>query len=399
MANYQEKLDRILKVLSERTGIVNPAPGSVSHQLAQSIAYESFLLENKIEKSAEEASILYATDSALDEIGEGFFGIERIKAKTHFISESMLALKFYVTGGRNFGDINNNQNIIIPEGTIVSGTYGSQAVRFKINKTFTLPYNYSEGYVSADMIQGTDSPLPIGTLNTHTFSNYSDYNNNSLLVKNVVPIATGRTKETDDDYRYRIKNTLKAINQATFEGVYQVARSVAGVSDVIVQSNANGGGTFTVFVQGITPITGDDVISSVNIALQQECVSPWVYFTVTKPGYIGIQISVKIVARTGSTIATNVASLNYITNTISSYVNNFYGDTFYFDDLLKIVNASHDDILDSSFVAIKVFRGTDLYRESEFIDLETYPHPSIEISDVEKLIMEQVADQVVLTVE
>ncbi|MDY0198965.1 MAG: baseplate J/gp47 family protein [Tenuifilaceae bacterium] len=398
MASYQEKLDRILKVLSDRTGIINPTQGSLAYQLAQSIAYENFLLETKIEEKTKSSSIMYATGSDLDNIGEGFFGIERLKSKRHFISESMRALKIYVTGGRTFGNINNNDDIILPEGTLISGQVGQLQVKFRTNKTITLPYNYTEAYLSADLVQGPDDTIPTNILTTHNFLGYSDYVNKSLVINNIVPIATGRTEESDEDYRYRIKNALKAFNQASYEGIYQTVREVPGVSDAIIKPNSSGGGTFTVYVQGITPVTGDDVISDVMLALSQNAVSPWVNFSVSKPNYIGIQVSIKLYIKDSSTLTSNVATISYITNIVASYINNFYGNTFYFDDILKMINNSSEEILDSSYVAIKLYRGTDIFREAELIDLTEDPHPAIYIDDIEKIILEPISDQIVISI-
>ena len=151
------------------------------YQLAQSVAYENFLLETKIEEKTKDSSIMYATGSALDDIGEGFFGIERLKSKRHFISESMRALKVYVSGGRTFGNINNNEDIILPEGTLITGFVGQIQVKFRTSKTITLPYNYTEAYLSADLVQGPDDTIPTNILTNHGFIGYADYINKSLL--------------------------------------------------------------------------------------------------------------------------------------------------------------------------------------------------------------------------
>lgn len=397
MADYQDKLSRAIKILSDRTSLANIVPGTISHQIAESIAFESYIAETKIEEDSKKKSISDATGIDLTIIGD-FFGVERLPSMPAYISESMRTLKFYVSGNRTFGEINNGSDIIIPEGTLISAPNTKTSFVFKLDNDYVLLSNTTEQYVGATLIQGINEPIPSRALTEHDFTNYYDYINGSLLVTNLSTIASGREEESDDNYRYRLKNALRAFNQSTNDGVYEVARSVPGVSNIYIDQASNGGGSFSVYVQGITPITGDEIVNNVKTALMQECVSPWVNISVTKPNYIGLQLSFIITLNDPSELTSYIPLTSKITNEVSYYINNFYDYTLYLNDITKLIINMDVRITDVEFSLIRVYRGTENYRVYEDIDLSTV-NPRIEILPIEKIIVEPISNSINITVQ
>lgn len=395
-ATYYDKLDNVIKFITDKTGISNIVPGSIAYQIAQAIAFESFQQEIKMDRMFENNSILNSVDLHLDNIGENFFGISRKKELPPFISTSMKCLKFYVSGSRSFGSINGNNDITIPAGTIISGTTGGNAVRFSVSQTIVFPATEYEGYVNATLLQGPNSAIMSNVLTTHNFTNYSDYQNKSLLVTNSLPILTGREKETDEDYRYRISNALRSFNQANIDGVLAVARSVQGVSNAKCYQAQDGAGTFTLYVQGITPITSDDVINDVELAILQECATPWCDFNVCKHDYLGVSLSVEISLITTSTITNKEQFAETIKTNIESYINNFNDYNLYFIDLKRQILNISTDIADVDIKEFISFRGTDLFRESETIDISA--ESGIAATDLEKIVVEPITNAITVVV-
>lgn len=396
MATFYDKLNNVITLISDKTGISNIVPGSMAYQIAQAIAYESYLQEQKLENESINNSILTATGVYLDNIGDNFFGVKRKKEIKPYVSSSMQTLKFYTSGNRNFGAINKNNNITIPIGTVIYGESNGSTVRFITNEEIILYAADYEGYVSATLSQGTSNIIQSNTLVNHTFTNYTDINSNSLLITNVYPIITGREREDDEEYRYRIKNALRNLNQASISGILNVVRSVEGVSDAKIYAAKDGAGTFTVYVQGITPITSDEVITNVELTLYQECATPWVNFNVVKPDYIGLSIGVSLTLISNNSVTNASQFEQTIRNNIESYINNFTGTKFYITDLQRKILDSNSNIADVDITSFKIYRGSDEFRESETIDVTSTAY--IEAMALEKIVVEPINDAIIVNI-
>lgn len=397
MATINDKLERLKRNVTNRTGISSIVPGTVSYQFLESVAYENMQIETQIQDFTRTKSLATGSDIDLDRIGRNFLGIERLDSELPFITESMKALKLYVATG-TFGDINLDitgqaQNIIIPEGTIISGVYNGNQIRFRVSKDFILDKTLSEKFISAELITGPPGVIHVGILNSHNFTGYTQAINKRLLVTNTSPITTGREKESDDNYRFRLVNGLKAFPKTTYAGIYNELITIPGVSNIIIDQSSNGGGSFTVYVQGITPITSDELIDTVNSKLAS-IVGPWINYSVVKPRYIGISCSIKITTSGSIQNLDAVASKAKID--IENYVNNFYGDVIYFNSLLKIVQAAHPNILNATFNSLSFYSGSDEIRGENSIDIED-TNPSLLMLPKEKIIVEPMLNSITIT--
>lgn len=396
MATFYDKLNDVKNQITTNTGLSNIVEGSIAYQIAQAIAYEAYKQEVSIENDLINNSILNSTGSYLDNIGNNTFGVERKKAITPYITSSMKTLKFYVSGNRNFGAINNNKDIILSKGTAIYGVSGGSNIRFVLDDNYTLSAASYEGYVSATMSQGSSNSIGANTLTNHTFINYSDYSNNTLLVTNTMAIITGREAEIDEDYRYRIKDALRSVNQSSVDGVLSVVRSIPGVSDAKVYPSKDGAGTFTVYVQGITPITSDEVITDVELTLLQECVTPWANYNIVKPDYIGFSIEVNLILVSNNSITDTAQFTSLIRSNIETYINNFTDSRFYIIDLKRKILDMNSNIADVEISTFNVFRGTDEFRESDSIDVSTVTY--IEPLDLEKIVVEPINDAITVVI-
>lgn len=401
MATYRDKLERIIRTVEQKTALSNLVPGTKAYQIAEAHAYEQMLQEAAMDSWSEKNSIVSATGRDLDEIGKEFFKVQRLKGIAPYISSSMKALKFYVEGGLTFGDINSTQisgasvaqDISIPEGTLISGSKSGTSYQFRVTEDTVLSKNSSEAYVNAQLIQGPLDQIPSGILKLHSFEGYSQNVNKLLKVTNPVPINSGREEESDSNFRYRISNSLRSFPKTTAIAIHQIVSSMPGVSNAFIDSAANGGGTFTVYVQGTTPVTGDEIIEDVEMALMQ-IVSPWqINYNVVKPNYLGISCSVEVILR--DSFNENMGKL--IGTRVSDFLNNFNGETFYVNSILSLVQGLHSDILDVKFNYARLYVGSEDIRGYTEFDFETEPNPTIELSSKEKIIAEPMVNAVEIT--
>lgn len=398
MATFQDKVNRIVQSLTQRTGLINIVPGSIAHQISEAVAYEQMQIESIVENDAVANSILSATGNALDAIGAKFLGIERRRETKTFVTSDMKLLKFYVKQG-TFGDINSGLNILIPIGTTIEGSIDGIFIRMRVTEQYTLLASDYEKFISVEQIQGPVESIPSGVLNKHYFTDYSQSQVGSLLVINPNIIATGSPKESDENYRYRISNGLRAFAKTNTFGIFDSVTSVPGVSYAIVDPFHNGGGTFAVYVQATSPITPDSLLDTVKEVCSQN-IGPWVTYEIIKPSYIGLELDITLTMRNPLTYLGNTGFLFTVQDRISSYINNFIGDTFYLLDITKIVEDSHEDILEAKFNIVNRYVGLlDKFRVFESVNLIDNYNPTIGISNTEKLVVEPIVNPITLRIE
>lgn len=390
MSNIMDKLDRIVSDLETNTGVTKLLPGTKLHQLAQSTAKEQDRVETRISDFTKSQSILYATGIDLDNIGEKVFGIPRLEAVKPFITQSMKALKFYVAIG-TFGDINRDssnvaQNIIIPEGTLIEGYSQGTLYVFRTSSQVELPKNVSEFYIDAEMSRGAYGVVSTNTLTSHSFTDYTQSVNRLLLVTNPVPLASGREGESDDNYRFRLSRSLRAFAKTNFYGVYDAAISVPGVSGIEIVPSSNGGGTLSIYVQGITPITADEVIYDVEQAISA-VVPPWTSVAVLKRNYIGLDITFEVTSASSSD--TTIAKI--VSESVSTFINNFYGSELTIRDIIDVARSSHPDIFNIAIKDLNIYSG-DQYRTIN--PLGSNLPDSISLVTTEKLIVEPIPNAI-----
>lgn len=396
MATYQEKLDRITNTLVSRTGLTNIVPGSIAGQLGQSIAFEQMNLENELETDSIKNSLLLAKGRDLDKIGSDFFGTRRRPQIRTSITGSMKLLKFYVATG-TFGSINSNNDMLVPQGTIIEGKLDLILVRFRLTKDTILPAAANEVFISAELIQGPNNPLPSRTLNKHYFSAYSKSLNNLLLVTNTSVVATGRPEETDENFRYRLVKSFSAFTKTNTDGISEVVNSVPGVSFSHIDQSSNGGGTFAIYVQGMSPVTSDEVLMDVEFALNGQ-LGPWVNYNVAKMNYIGLVMSLNVITSNPSYYVANAAFIANIQDIVSSYINNFFGTECEINLLLTEIRNSNRDITAITFNSVDVFSGINVNRASYRINFAGEPAPVISLSPIEKIIIEPIQNSILVQV-
>jgi hypothetical protein len=398
MATYSDKIERIKKNLQIRTGLSNLVPGSTAFQFIEAVSYEAMQLEYKMEEYTKRVSLLTSTGEDLDNIGKKVLGITRLNSVAPFTTKSMKALKFYTKGGV-FGDINKDENgntrdIIIPEGVLITGNINGQIIKMRTTKEVTLPKYESEIFIDAEYIQGPTSTIPTSVLKTHNFKNYTQSINNRLLVTNSTPIGSGRESESDENYRYRLVNSSKAIPKTTYQGIYEAATTINGVSNIFIEQASNGGGSFTIYVQGITPITADEIIDDVRLKVS-DTVSPWIVFNIKKPNYIGIALSITV--ETFGAITNPEVIASKIEASISDQVNNFYGNEFYIEAILKTAISAHQNIVKATFDFVNIYTGAGDSRGYIEVDFNETPNPVLYLNNKEKLIIEPITNSIYIT--
>lgn len=213
-------------------------------------------VSEEINKVTSEAQLLYnksqlsnANGVFLDKIAFDLYGILRKEGSYAECSSRERNVYFYVESG-TFGDINNNETILIPEGTLISSSEddGFGTDFFTTEEVLLLPEN-NNIFVSVRAANyGSNYNVEKEVLVNHNFKNYYDYLNNSLKVENRFAIINGSDSETDERFKYRVTNFITDSTNRNLNFLRLSALEVPGVMDVEVISSYYGIGTVGVVV-------------------------------------------------------------------------------------------------------------------------------------------------------
>jgi uncharacterized phage protein gp47/JayE len=217
-------------------------------------------LKSEVITALNDMQISSARGPALDALGMSMYGLPRKQANIANTRGELRNVYFYCADDKLFGDINNNQNIVIPQGTIIStiDDFDTREILYKTIEPVTLLSNGGRGYVKVEAVApGEFYNVEVDSLIFHNFLNYSNSLYKELLVSNRAPIVNGADLETDELYRNRIVNHLRTIGGESAEYYQYQGLRIPGVVDIRVIPSYYGIGTV-----GIFPITDGLTIST-----------------------------------------------------------------------------------------------------------------------------------------
>ena len=96
----------------------------------------------------------------------------------------------------------------------------------------------------------------------------------ALTISNVLPIGGGNDQETDDEFRYRIVQTLRASivgGSSSLAGVQNYLLTLPGIVDVILLPGARGPATLDALVVTSVGLPDDDFLTSVQEQMAAVC--------------------------------------------------------------------------------------------------------------------------------
>jgi uncharacterized phage protein gp47/JayE len=332
--NLQDLMTESISELSQNTNITRLTAGGIARSLLESVnrriadSYEIF------DVGLARAYVSSAPGQFLDLIGL-LFGLTRSSSAAANVDEESEIIKFYVDSG-TFGDINTNNNINIPQGTLISTEVNNGGISYRTTEDAVLLSTNSEAFVAAEAtIPGIDSNIGTNSLIYHNFTSYTDVDNNTLLITNLHPVANGKNFENDENFRYRIVNRVFEAEAANLTAIRLAALTTPGVADVILFPRYKGIGTLGVIIKSILPTVSQNLINSVqtNILLVQ-ALGDIVY--VRGPKETGVELSTTIYYSESISENELTTMEETITRSITNYVNNLeIGETFYVNRMVS----------------------------------------------------------------
>lgn len=298
--NEKEIVNKALDELDQRTNITQLAPGSTARVLLEIISREQSLQFDTFDINMMQVFIRYAEGRFLDLFGD-MFDLRRIPSQSaEAIGDNLM---FYVSSG-TFGNINSGYSFTIPAGTLVETVQFESSVTPGLESQPVIKYvttedvscNSTASYAYAPIkaeFEGTKSNVPRNVLNKHYFSGYADTSNNSLKCTNRYAISNGIDREGDQSYRYRLSEVFRSRQLAVQSAIRLSALSVPGVASIRTVNCEQGPGTFSLYVNSLTPTTSPNLLAQVASNVN-EVVSYGVRPFVLAPNPVGVELFVTI---------------------------------------------------------------------------------------------------------
>lgn len=396
--NRSQIINETLNYLVSQTSIQNVSPGSKTRALIEALGIVAGNTSQDISDGLFQSFLTEATGLSLDFIAESY-GIQRLPARPARADASDKIFRYYVRG-TTFGDINNGNDIYIPAGTQIEPVVGDPSTYFIQREDVVLSAGDSEYYFAADQAGSVfANSISPGALIRHNFTGYTDSPFNSLLVMNEKGLS-GRPRESDDNLRFRVRQSLSTAAGANAAAIRIAGLQVPGVSDIKILNSRAGLGTFDVVVFGIDPVVSDGVIRAVQTRIDSATAVGSKAIAVA-PRLVGISLNTTIKFVDGITQGEKNAAMNSARQAIRSYVLGLNsGNSFVINSLMNAIVSASANITSigaprEPFAQLLLWKSSTSANENRFSRRLTTDYL---IQDDEELVVEPfVANPITLT--
>lgn len=262
--NFQELVADSLEELARNTNITKLSAGGKARSILESVSKRLEEQYDIFDVNLARAFVSSAPGQYLDLIGE-LFGVSRLPAESATVSEELQIMKFSVDGGGTFGSINNSTAIIVRAGVRISSQAGASGAVYRIIQDKVLNAADTEDYVAVEALRpGEESNVGAGSLVFHTFTDYADSANKTLIVTNTNPISNGRNFESDSNFRFRIVNRALEAEAGNATAIRLAILSTPGIADVLLLRHYRGIGTWGAILKSVTPTVSQELIDNVT---------------------------------------------------------------------------------------------------------------------------------------
>lgn len=340
-----ELVNFIETALRERAGITNFSESSVAGTLTNTIAalisdiYEN-LSEIEIRRSLSTAYGPY-----LDEIGD-LYGVRRLPAKAATTLGSGRSVMFTNP---------TSLEVIVPAHTRVWAK-NNYDTAYYTEYDITIPPVDSNGVAGRAYVD-VSAAGPGDTYNVAP-NTLTQHNVGSQLIQctNVRAITNGSGTESDENYRFRIKNAILARQGENETTLRMRLTELPGVRDVVIRPLARGTGTVDVIIVPVDRYTTEDLLAQAQQVAEDSVpigVSALVKAPIEHPVDVEIQLAVK--PSGDRTVAKSLAA-----SAVRSYIDNLpMGNEFGDGDLIisamvAAAAGASEDIRDVNVARVKV---------------------------------------------
>lgn len=360
-------IQEAVEKLNENTNFTFLSAGSKARGLVEIMGEEIGLTAEEFDQNIGNPFIRGASGQLLDYLGE-IYGIDRLtaqKAEVYAEEENFLLY----TLEPSFGDINNGQAIVIPQGTLrisSSDIIKFDSVIYTNSDNITLnPYDSQQYFAAEALVPGQDSNVGQNTLNYHDFLNYAGSARRSLLVTNNQAITYGRDAESDENYRYRIQQEKISSEAGNSTAIRLALLQIPGVADLRRLKYERGIGTVDWLIQSTSTTVSPGLLLECQNAIeltQSEGLSN----LAKSPVNIGVEMFFFITYKRALEDAEKERIKSEVRSNIAKLVNNLaIGEDLIRDQIVKeILNSSNEIESMGEVGSNENFSGIYLYKRS-----------------------------------
>ena len=350
----REDIEAKLKTYFELAGLGNLVSGTPEHALWQMLSDNMYKLYSDLESAYATKLPLNATGETLD-LWASFFNITR-KNSIYALDDSNTNVHFYIADSDRAG-VNAGAEVVIPADTEVS-VNGNR--KYKTLTQTTIPAVGSPPYVGFTGVRamevGTYNNVSEEELNTHNlaeqFPTITGIENVSVV--NKYAIQSGAFPQLDSALQNELQNVFGKEIGTNLEGLLSSVRAIAGVAGVDILESKRGTGTFSVFVDSVSPIISTALITQVQSLIDAEKpIGTQGY--VEYPTYKAFKFLFEILPVEGSTYTKAVESLkeNSVPNILSVINNIGRGGQFAPINVLDIIT-SNPEVATATIKELKI---------------------------------------------
>lgn len=332
---YDDLYKTMLQDVVENTPVTNLSESSTARALIESTARQLAALHANVDVYSRMAFVTTAGGEELDRLG-ALHGIARGQATRAYSSDQNF--RFYIDPRYEQHTISdlltiandngaNLPSIVIKKGTVVSVS-GSDVQSADVTYTTTASVTLTNTGVYVPVIAtgvGAAFNVGIGALTKHNIgSNQPELSSISRYItcgNDEEPIETGRSYESDADYRARIMDARLANQNGNEAAVRWAALSVPGVATVMMNSAPEGPGTF-----GVVVITNYAVPSHAVLAAVEQAVGNVAAYgmraIVTTPELLAIELKITLLFQQEATLEDRDLIRREVRTAIIDYTNN-----------------------------------------------------------------------------
>ena len=218
---------------------------SIASAFSETVSDELVFLRRQVQSYFEDYQITNVSGAKLDKLAFETFGLTRLSDSFSNTTTRQRNVYFYAQTGV-FGDLNNNQEFMIPKGTLISTSRNPESSRivYELDDDVVLLPEARRAFVSVTAVSsGFEYNVDANSLNYHGFTDYALGGYGGLNVTNLYPILNGRDLESDLDFKFRLNNFLTSQINLNVDSITLRSLLVPGVVDVRIVPSYNGIGT------------------------------------------------------------------------------------------------------------------------------------------------------------
>lgn len=341
-----EIISNALQKLNTFSNITFLSPGSKARMLVDILSEEIGLQAAQFDSNIGAGLLREAKGNTLDYIGE-VFGLERLQEVRSQIYSSERNFSFYTIGG-TFGNINNEEDILIKAGTVQisnSSLFSSEDIIYRNKEDIILKANEDRVFFSAHAItSGSNANAGSNTLIYHNFKGYADSFGNSLAVSNSNSITYGRDRESDENYRYRIQKEKISSEAGNETSIRLALLVIPGIANIVQIPYSRGIGTCDWLISSSSVEVSDELLNTAQRVIGEKQ-SVGMSNIARAPVLIGIEFIFSLTYRGRLEDKEKENIRNIVKNNVSSYVNNLsIAEPIILDQIVRIVLSSSDQI-------------------------------------------------------